>query len=120
MTPSERTVQILRCLASHLSSRKSCKQVEYTVCIGCTETGAQLFTNSITLNPHRQVFPDTYHRKQSDLIDVAEHVLIAHFPDIAVDSDVLNVQYAEGSLVTGVYRYILSFDKSRRQWIRII
>lgn len=95
------TSEFLRCLSDHLSSRQDCKGVEYTVIID---------RSNIKFEPLRYVYPDRYHRKENDKQDVVRHVISYHFPDLP-DSNF-------EMLTSGTYKYVLSFDGKKRQWIR--
>lgn len=121
------TVAVLRSIAQHLSGRQSCRGIEYTVCIGMTDTSHAHGTSStisdttILFYPERSVFPDRFHRQKSDLQDIINHVLKIHFNETVYDHDDPSGRacFRTSSLVSGVYQYILSVDGRRRQWVRI-
>lgn len=127
-TSSETTVEFLHSISNHLSGRKSCRGIEYVVCIGMDDDSqlrqldlADVSTreNKIFFYPDRFVFPDTFHRQQSDKKDIITHVLIEHFDNIFAGYDYTRPCFKVGSLIPGVYKYVLSFDKKRRQWVRV-
>lgn len=129
-TASELTVEFLRAIAQRLSGRSSCKQIEYVVCIGMDDdtvsrqmslADVESTHNKVFFYPERLVFPDTHHRQKSDLTDVVKHVMKEQFADTVFDHEDQfgKVCFRDGSLVPGIYQYVLSFDKKRRTWIRI-
>ena len=122
------TVDVLKCISDHLSGRKDCRQIEYTVYIGVAddEHERQLTLAEVTniehkvfFYPKRAVYPDRFHRNKSDAQDIITHVIKDHFPDLYDGEDFNSVCIKSDVLEPGVYMYILSFDKKKRQWIRI-
>lgn len=109
------TVEFLRAISNRLSSRQSCRQVEYTVVISIEPC------NIVVFEPNVEVFPDTHHRQHTDLRSVVSHIMRTQFGSTVYDQDDEYGQprYKSGSLTPGTYKYVLSFDRKRRQWTRI-
>lgn len=124
------TASLLRAISKRLSSRKNCKQLEYIVCIGMTndEVGQQKriqeygdVSDIILFFPEREVFPDTHHRRSTDLIDIVSCVIMTRFKDTIFSyvDNLGQIHFQKGSVVPGVYKYILSITKKRRKWVRV-
>ena len=95
----QQTEFLLKTIASRLSGREDCKKVCYRVTID---------HKGVTMVPNIKVFPNRYHRKESDLIDVVSFV--HHYKmSNALLSD----------FVFGVYEYQLSVDGRKRRWRKI-
>lgn len=75
----------------------------------------------IMFYPEREVFPDTHHRRSTDLIDIVSCVIMTKFKDTVFSyvDNLGKIHFNEGSVVPGVYKYILSATKKRRKWVRI-
>ena len=126
---SNLTVDFLKCIATHLSGRKDCRQIEYTVYIGfldeeherqLTLSEATDVSNKVFFYPKRSVFPDIHHRRKSDAEDIITHVVKEHFKESLYNDEEFNaVCIQPNKLEPGIYRYILSFDGKKRQWIRV-
>ena len=127
----ELTVKLLQSISKRLSSRKNCRRIEYVVCIGMTcdsEVGHQRrmqeysdVSDVILFFPEREVFPDKHHRRSTDLIDIVSCVITTKFKDtiFAYVDNIGQIHFQKGSVVPGVYKYILSSTKKRRKWVRI-
>lgn len=117
------TVEFLRAIAERLSSRESCRRLEYIVNIGCCDNPIIPVdaTTVVKFYPERSVYPDIHHRHKTDLKDVVDHVMRAKFYDTVYDTDdeYGRARFIEGTLTPGVYKYVLSFDKKRRQWVKL-
>ena len=100
---TELTQAILYQISKHLSSRKSCKEIEYVVEMQNSESGPR-----INMFPYVRVFPDTYHRKQIYEDSVVTHVLKYH-----VHIDVRN------TIVPGTYIYKMSTTRKIRRWEKL-
>ena len=112
---SKKTEQFLRCIAQHLSSRRDCRGIRYTVTLGCP-----VDKRRVTFEPVRLVCPNRYRRCERDKVNIITHVIKEHFPELQLqesDTDIVYVNTAK--LVPGVYVYELSIDKKRRRWARI-
>lgn len=133
VSDQHQTTQFLRAISDRLSGRSSCRQVEYTVCIGMLDISEHLehqvnlselgdISNKVFFYPERFVFPDRYHRQKTDMRGVVNHIMKTQFADTVFDyeDEYNDACFKKGSLVPGVYKYVLSFDKKRRQWIRIL
>lgn len=96
------TLDLLRLVSSHLSSRSEFVRKEYTVYI-TDGVGSYL----ITVDPYVEVFPNIHDRKKSDKRSVISHIFRYH-----MDKDNLN-------LTCGVYQYQKSVTGKRRRWIRV-
>ncbi len=130
MTAGKQTKQLLQAISKRLSSRKSCRRIEYTVCIGTTydEPDHQRSLSDyddvhdiIMFYPEREVFPDTHHRRSTDLIDIVSCIIMTKFKNniFSYVDNLGKIHFVDGSLVPGVYKYILSVTKKRRKWVRI-
>ena len=126
----KQTVKLLRAISKRLSSRKSCKRIEYIVCIGMEADDIEHqkslaeyndVSDVIMFYPEREVFPDTHHRRSTDLIDIVSCVIMTKFKDTVFSyvDNLGKIHFNEGSVVPGVYKYILSATKKRRKWVRI-
>ena len=124
------TMQLLRAISRRLSSRKNCKQIEYIVCIGMIydDPSSQYNTKHtgdvsdiITFYPEREVYPDAHHRQSTDLIDIVSCVIMTKFKDtvFAYVDNIGQIHFNKGTLVPGVYQYVLSKTKKRRKWFRV-
>lgn len=124
------TVSLLRAISKRLSSRKNCRQIEYVVCIGTrydavdhqkrlSEYGD--VSDIIMFFPEREVYPDTHHRRSTDLIDIVSCVIMTKFKDtiFAYVDNIGQIHFNKDTLVPGVYKYMLSVTKKRRKWTRI-
>ena len=130
MTAGTQTKQLLQAISKRLSSRKNCKQLEYVVCIGMDtdiiEHQKHLaeysdISDIIMFYPEREVFPDTHHRRSTDLIDVVSCIIMTKFKDTVFSyvDNLGKIHFNEGSVIPGVYKYILSTTKKRRKWVRV-
>jgi hypothetical protein len=129
--PGKQTVELLRAIAKRLSSRKSCKRIEYIVCIGMIDDSIEHqksiaeysggIGDVILFFPEREVFPDTHHRRSTDLIDIVSCVIMTKFKNTVFSyvDNIGQIHYQEGSVVPGIYKYILSTTKKRRKWVRV-
>lgn len=112
---NERTEDVLKCISLHLSSRPSLRRCEY-VC--------KIVDNYIFLEPSQiEVFPDRFHKKVGDRMNILYHVLHDHYPDCLVDNVKSGkhdryIHIKPGVLTPGCYTYKLSFTGNRRQWMR--
>lgn len=122
------TVEFLHAIAQRLSSRESCRKIEYLVYIGILPTDKIVqyslsdysdVSNRVYFYPERTVFPDTHHRQHTDLTDIVCHVMRNKFLDTVYDhtDQYGHACFKDGSLTPGVYQYVLSFDRKRRQWV---
>lgn len=129
-TAGERTIELLLTISKRLSSRKNCRQVEYLVCIGMNDdsVGRQRriqeygdISDIILFFPEREVFPDKHHRRSTDLIDIVSCVIMTKFKDTIFSyvDNIGQIHFNKGSVVPGVYKYILSTTKKRRKWVRV-
>lgn len=129
MDTHDYTVEFLRAISDRLSGRKNCRKIEYTVCIGMDDdsvdrqlhlSDTEDMSNKVYFYPERVVYPDRFHRQKSDLTEIVYHILKTRFKDTVYDCDQFDRPcFKQGSLTPGIYKYILSFDKRRRQWVRV-
>ena len=98
------TKEFLLGLSKRLSSRKDCRQVEYEVCISEDE---------VVFKPQVEVFKNRYQRSECDKVPVQDIVLSNLVNNYMSD-------WIKSYLVPGTYIYKLSFDKKRRQWIKLM
>lgn len=120
MTPEVKagqlTKKVLRCISQHLSGREDCRNLEYTVSIyEDTKTGDDI----VEVSPYISVFPNTFHRKETDKRGIAYHVIRIHFSEIYAQSNTSVVQIKHNSLIHGSYIYRRYKLTRRRKWIRI-
>lgn len=112
---NERTEEVLKCISLHLSSRPSLRRCEYL---------CKIVNTYICLEPSEiEVFPDRYHKRAGDKMNVLYHVLHDHYPDclpenLADGKHDKCIHIKRGVLTPGCYIYKLSFTGNRRQWIR--
>lgn len=98
--PTRDTLDILRSISEHLSSRSYCKNLEYEVSMRNTDTGPE-----IIMHPYIGVYPDIHRRKVADEESVAVHVKRRHFNDVT-------------EIIPGTYLFKLSVNGKRRKWSR--
>ena len=127
---SKLTQQFLQCIAQHLSSRLECKGISYRIAIGVYDSilypqevsmfEKELSNKRVLFHPNTYVFPDRYHRKDTDKVGVVYHVAASHFEDIILTYQEDGCTYVDtDKLVCGVYEYQLSMDKKKRRWVKI-
>lgn len=124
------TEDFLKCISQHLNGRADCRKLTYRIAIGVEDEqlsqhrqqsiDCDLIQKRICFSPGITVFPDIYHRKQTDKISIVAHVASAHF------GAVLDDYYQEGctfldtsKFVRGVYEYQASIDRKKRRWVRV-
>lgn len=101
------TKLLLTLISSHLSGRDCCNGREYTLTLSSKYPSGYSFDTEV------YVFPDRYHRKESDKDSVIVHVLKNHISEIC-DED-LNILLE--LVIPGTYVYRLSIDGRRRKWV---
>ena len=127
---AKQTKQLLQAISKRLSSRKNCRRIEYVVCIGVEADDIEHQKSLVEYNdvsdiimfyPEREVFPDTHHRRSTDLIDIVSCIIMTKFKDTVFSyvDNLGKIHFNTGSVVPGVYKYILSATKKRRKWVRI-
>ena len=127
---SKMTQEFLRCIAQHLSSRPECQHSVYRIAIGVTDSIAapahismfekELSNNRVCFLPNILVFPDRYHRKETDRVSVVMHVASQHFDNMLMSYQEEGCTFVEtDNLVRGVYEYQCSIDKKKRRWVRL-
>lgn len=106
------TEAVLKAISDRLSSRDDCKGVEYVV---------DIRDDWLTMIPTKNVYPDTHHRKDTDLEDIIYFILRTQFSDtVLAGVDVYGrCKYVSNTLTPGLYQYQLSFDQKRRRWTKI-
>lgn len=102
--PDAVTKEFLLGLSKRLSSRKDCRQVEYEVTID---------EHGVVFKPEVEVFKNRYQRSECDKVPVQDMVLSNLVNNYMTD-------WIRSYLVPGTYIYKLSFDKKRRQWIKLM
>lgn len=95
----QQTEFLLKSIADRLSGRDDCRKTCYKVVIN---------HNGVTMFPHVEVFPNRYHRREADKIDVVSFVHQYKMP---------NARLSE--FVFGTYEYQLSVDGKRRKWRKV-
>ena len=129
-TSGELTTKLLRAISKRLSSRKNCRRIEYIICVGMQydeiDQPSRIneysdVSDLIMFYPEREVFPDTHHRRSTDLIDIVSCIIMTKFKDTIFSyvDNLGQIHFVKGSLVPGVYKYILSNTKKRRKWVRV-
>lgn len=103
-TETADTLCILQLIASHLSSRKECRGVEYIVEI---HKHSQLSLYALKLTPDIYIYPDRKTRKAGTAESVIQHIFMYH----------LNIKQVH--LVAGTYKYMLSASGKCRKWTKI-
>lgn len=93
------TEQLLKLIASRLSSREDCKGVNYQIVID---------HNGVRMNPLIYVYPNRYKRKESDRLDIVSFVHQYKMCNIILSQ-----------FVFGTYEYSPSYDGSRRKWRKV-
>ena len=104
LNPDAITKEFLLGLSKRLSSRKDCRQVEYEVTID---------ENGVVFRPGVEVFKNRYQRSECDKVPVQDMVLSNLVNNYMTD-------WIRSYLVPGTYIYKLSFDRKRRQWIKLM
>jgi len=106
------TKDLLHLIASHLSGRQDCRQVEYIVRIEPINLYARndgkvdiRHEFDVQIQPNILVYPNRHNRKQR--VSVVAHVLGQHWGPGNIP------------LQAGTYLYQKSFNGRRRRWIRI-
>lgn len=118
MIRPDMTEAILRCISSHLSARRGCREIEYKVNI--------YDDGKIVMFPKMYVFPDSKHRKSADRQDIVSHILIDH-----CDSRFVNIIENESGemhswkvdteyITPGSYSYEFSSTRKSRRWNKVI
>ena len=118
MIRPDMTEAILRCISSHLSARRGCREIEYKVNI--------YDDGKIVMFPKMYVFPDSKHRKSADRQDIVSHILIDH-----CDSRFVNIIENESGqmhswkvdteyITPGSYSYEFSSTRKSRRLNKII
>lgn len=95
----QQTEYLLRAIAERLSGREDCRKVCYRVTID---------HNGVLMTPHVEVFPNRYHRQESDKVDVVSYVHHYKMPNAILPD-----------FVFGTYEYQLSVDGKRRKWRKV-
>ena len=103
----ENTKYLLQLIANHLSSRECCRKKEYQLEI------SDKYPSGYSFDMEVYVFPDRYHRKESDKDAVVRHILQNHMTHICDE----NYSMLLDTVIPGVYIYKLSVDEKRRKWI---
>ena len=116
MTKSDNTMRLLHYVSKHLSSRAKLRKVEYILVID--NQGRCYF------KPPINIFPDK-RRKKVYKLPLLSHVIATHTPDLFLgtlvgDKNIYGVPVVNLNLVQcGTYKYVLSFEKKSRRWVRI-
>lgn len=92
----QQTEFLLKAIADRLSGRDDCRKVCYKVKIN---------HQGVVMTPHVEVFPNRYHRQESDKIDIVSYVHQYKMPNAMLSG-----------FVFGTYEYQLSVDGKRRKW----
>lgn len=121
MTPEAKagqlTKKVLKSISHHLSGREDCRGIEYAVSIYQDEKSGD---DIVEVSPFINVFPNTFHRKETDKRGIAYHVIRIHFPEIYSQSSTTVVQVKHNLLVPGRYVYKRYKLTRRRKWIKEI
>ena len=110
MQAENNTKDLLLAVSSRLSSREECRKRSYTLKISGT--------GRIQFDPYIEVYPNRYHRNQSDKISVIEYILkqdtFSHLHP-TFDS---GVAVEATTVVPGTYIYELSVSGAKRRWTK--
>lgn len=101
---SRNTEWLLHQISYHIASRKSMRNNIIKVQIDDKSN------QSVKVTPTIQVYPDRYHKKQSDLRDVLVHVGTVHCSEMP---------FEDCRLVPGEYIYDFAVNKKRRRWRKV-
>lgn len=112
----QRTSDLLNYVSRRLSGREDCKQVEFIVDLGCTDSRRIIF------DPDLFVYRDLHHRKDIDQFRIIDLALNKMFPEILKEKsesgefyyDVLDTYF-----LLGMYKYELSRNGKKRRWIKL-
>ena len=107
------TCKFLNLVSKHLSNIESCKHVEYRMEIYSEYDDGYKFNSNV------RIFPDVYHRKESDKDTVVDHVLKYHMPELVKEFAESNIVLDSSKLIIGEYIYRMSFNNKRRKWIKL-
>ena len=99
MTNGKQTEFLLKSISQRLASREDCKDTSYNVTINST---------GIHMVPIVYVFPDRYHRKDSDKTDVVSFIKHTKLFDTGLDE-----------FVFGSYEYSLIDNEKKRKWRKV-
>ena len=107
----DKTAMLLNDIAKHLSSRNSCKGLEYAVFI--SKTGC------ITMYPEIQVYPSRNERRSTDRQSLLRHIFNCHIIGFSKVNDNGFIQVDLSVFTPGHYLYKQSFRRKSRKWIKI-
>lgn len=93
---SRNTLELLKCISSHLAGREDCKDIEYEV---------KIRRNMVQMYPVIYVYPSIHERKKCHKAAVHEHVLSYHI-------------LADAMFIDGDYVYSHQGTSNRRHWTR--
>ena len=96
---AKQTEFLLNAVAKRLSGRDDCRKVPYRVYID---------HNGVRMNPLIYVFPNRYHRQESDKMDV-----VSFIHQYKMNGALLS------GFVFGVYEYELAYEGKRRKWRKV-
>lgn len=99
MISGKKTEDLLKNISSRLSGREDCKKLNYRVVIS---------DNYVEMDPLVWVYPDRYHRKETDKLGVVEFVRHNVMNDVSATE-----------FVPGCYEYQLSADGKNRRWRKL-
>ena len=126
---SKYTMKFLQTIAQHLSSRPECKKLVYRIAIGVDDPffsyqltlfEDELADKRVCFHPSIYVYPDIHHRKDTDKINVVQHVASAHFEALLYSYQESGGLYLNTeNLVKGIYEYQSSIDGKKRRWVRV-
>lgn len=118
MIRPDMTEAILRCISLHLSTRRSCREIEYKVNI--------YDDGKLVMFPNMYVFPDSKHRKSADRQDIIAHILINHCDSKYVYiirnsyGQIHSCKVNPNYISPGSYIYEFSSTRKSRRWNKVI
>ncbi len=105
---AENTEKLLKLVSSHLSSRKECRGLTYSLDISTT------WERGYVLNVDIGVFPG-HHRKPVYKMSLMQHILKYHMPDVAIeDKDGFRLNLDK--VLCGSYKYSKQLNRHCRKW----
>lgn len=108
---TERTERLMNLIAVRLSGRDFCKGMTYHLHISNEQ--------HIMFEPDIEVYPDRYHRKDTDKSNVLNLILIKKYSEFIHVNENGGLEIHPNTFIPGEYEYTVSFNKKRRKWIRV-
>lgn len=110
---ASRTKSLMNFIALRLSGRDDCKGLNYVLTISDSSS-----FQHVSFEPDVVVYPDRYHKKDTDKTQVILQILNNHFSEYTTKTEDGCVFVNRDTFVCGKYEYVSSFNNKRRKWIR--